>query len=71
VDALPVARNRFRWHGSDATKARVAKLFPEQDASRASVIAGYAPSLPSLMPEGLEAALPAQAMADLLAWLRE
>jgi len=38
----PAARNRFRWHGSDATKARVAKLFPEQTASRASVIASYA-----------------------------
>ncbi|NDB75994.1 MAG: hypothetical protein EB141_10180 [Verrucomicrobia bacterium] len=38
----PATRNRLRWHGSNATKARVAKLFPEQTASRAAVIAGYA-----------------------------
>lgn len=38
----PVTRNRLRWHGSDATKARVAKLFPEQTASRAAVLASYA-----------------------------
>lgn len=38
----PATRNRFRWHGSDATKSRVAKLFPEQTASRASVISSYA-----------------------------
>ena len=38
----PATRNRLRWHGSDATKARVAKLFPEQTASRAAVLASYA-----------------------------
>lgn len=38
----PATRNRLRWHGSDATKARVAKLFPEQTASRAAVLANYA-----------------------------
>jgi putative membrane-bound dehydrogenase-like protein len=37
----PATRNRLRWHGSDATKARVAKLFPEQTASRAAVLASY------------------------------
>jgi len=42
----PATRNRFRWHGSEATKARVAKLFPEQTASRAAVLASYA-SVPS------------------------
>jgi putative membrane-bound dehydrogenase-like protein len=38
----PATRNRLRWHGSDATKARVAKLFPEQTALRAAVLASYA-----------------------------
>lgn len=38
----PATRNRFRWHGSDATKARAAKLFPEQTASRTAVLASYA-----------------------------
>ncbi len=37
----PATRNRLRWHGSDVTKARVAKLFPEQTASRAAVVANY------------------------------
>ncbi len=37
----PATRNRLRWHGSDVTKARAAKLFPEQTASRATVVAGY------------------------------
>ncbi|KAF0178259.1 MAG: membrane-bound dehydrogenase [Limisphaerales bacterium] len=43
----PATRNRLRWHGSDATKARVVKLFPEQTASRATVLASYA-TVPSL-----------------------
>lgn len=38
----PATRNRLRWHGSDATRTRIAKLFPEQTASRAAVIARYA-----------------------------
>ncbi|MBI5802547.1 MAG: neutral/alkaline non-lysosomal ceramidase N-terminal domain-containing protein [Verrucomicrobia bacterium] len=38
----PATRSRLRFHGSDATKARVAKLFPEQTASRAAVLASYA-----------------------------
>ncbi len=54
-----------------ATGLTLAQANSVKDKLLRSDVKTLRPSSLSLMPEGIEAALPPQAMADLLAWLRE